>query len=487
MQQLKPSFNLSPQETCIKNNTDKKIIKLFLIKFLWNNQKECDIIISANKNLETFSVGRDACIPPLISNDFAAACGQAALHYDEYRVKTNYISQEDFMVFLLIVIYIAFIGLGVPDSLIGSAWPAIHSQMNIPVEAVSILTFIISGCTVLSSMFSAGILNKIGTAKVTAFSTAMTAAALLGFSFAPSFWFMIPLSVILGLGAGAIDSGLNNYVALHFKASHMNFLHCFYGVGVSLSPYLMSIALSNAGWRGGYRYAFYVQAAITILLAVSVPFWKKTLPTDEAEEKGVNLTLFQMAKMPEVRQVWVIMLATNAIEYACGVWGSTYLVEQKGFTSELGALALTVYYVGMSIGRFASGLISNKISTWKRIGIGTVILAPAVTLMLLPLNGTLTVIGLFLVGLGNGSIYPNMIHLTPHNFGKEASQSVMGSQIAFAYIGVMLAPPVVSLISGLFGIKVYPLLLAVLYVIMIIAIRCFVNQLKKKNRYDGNV
>ena len=392
------------------------------------------------------------------------------------------------MVFLLVVIYIAFIGLGVPDSLIGSAWPAIHSEMNIPVEAVSILTFIISGCTVLSSMFSAGILNKLGTAKVTAFSTAMTALALLGFSFAPSFWFMIPLAVILGLGAGAIDSGLNNYVALHFKASHMNFLHCFYGVGVSLSPYLMSQALSDTGWRGGYRYAFYIQAAITLLLIISIPMWKKSSSADESEnESSANLTFFQMAKMPEVRQVWVIMLATNAIEYACGVWGSTYLVSEKGFEAKHGALALTVYYVGMSIGRFVSGLLSDKISTWKRIGIGTIILAPAIAIMLLPLHGAVTVVGLFLVGLGNGSIYPNMIHLTPHNFGKDVSQSIMGSQIAFAYIGVMLAPPAVSLISGLFGIKIYPVLLAVLYVIMVIALRCFVNRLKKQNKYNTNV
>ena len=392
------------------------------------------------------------------------------------------------MTFLLVVIYIAFIGLGVPDSLIGSAWPAIHSEMNIPVEAVSILTFIISGCTVLSSMFSAGILNKLGTARVTAFSTAMTAAALLGFSFAPSFWFMIPLAVILGLGAGAIDSGLNNYVALHFKASHMNYLHCFYGVGVSLSPYLMSQALSNAGWRGGYRYAFYVQAAITLLLIISIPMWKKSSSADESEDKNsANLTLFKMAKMPEVRQVWIIMLATNAIEYACGVWGSTYLVSEKGFDAKHGALALTVYYVGMSLGRFVSGLLSHKISTWKRIGIGTIILAPAIAIMLFPLHGAVTVVGLFLVGLGNGSIYPNMIHLTPHNFGKEVSQAIMGSQIAFAYIGVMLAPPAVSLISGLFGIKIYPVLLAVLYVIMVIALRCFVSRLKKQNKYNANV
>ena len=392
------------------------------------------------------------------------------------------------MAFLLVVIYVAFIGLGVPDSLIGSAWPAIHTQLDIPVEAVSLITFIISGCTVLSSMFSAGILNKLGTAKVTAFSTAMTAAALLGFSFAGSFWVMIPLAVVLGLGAGAIDSGLNNYVALHFKASHMNFLHCFYGVGVSLSPYLMSMALSNAGWRGGYRYAFYVQAAITILLIVSIPLWKKSTSDEVAEgENSTNLSILQMAKMPEIRQVWVIMLATNAIEYACGVWGSTYLVEQKGFLPEHGAIALTIYYVGMSIGRFVSGLLSEKISTWKRIGIGCAILAPAIAVMLLPLHGAVTVVGLFLVGLGNGSIYPNMIHLTPHNFGKDVSQSVMGSQIAFAYIGVMLAPPAVSLISNLCGIKIYPVLLAVLYVIMIVAIGCFVKRLKKQNRYDRNV
>ena len=392
------------------------------------------------------------------------------------------------MAFLLVVIYIAFVGLGVPDSLIGSAWPAIHSEINMPVEAVSILTFIISGCTVLSSMFSAGILNKLGTAKVTAFSTAMTAAALLGFSFAPSFWIMIPLAAILGLGAGAIDSGLNNYVALHFKASHMNFLHCFYGVGVSLSPYLMSQALSNIGWRGGYRYAFYVQIAITILLIASIPLWKKSSLAEESEEeKGVRFTLLQMAKKTEVRLVWVIMLATNAIEYACGVWGSTYLVNEKEFEAKNGALALTIYYVGMSVGRFVSGLLSDKINTWKRIRIGSAILAPAILIMLLPLQGAFSVIGLFLIGLGNGSIYPNMIHLTPYNFGKEVSQSIMGSQIAFAYIGVMLAPPAVSLVSGLFGIKIYPVLLAVLYLTMVIALKCFIKRLKNQDKYNENV
>lgn len=392
------------------------------------------------------------------------------------------------MFVLLIVIYIAFIGLGVPDSLIGSAWPAIHTELNIPVEAVSVLTLLISGCTVLSSMFSAGILNKIGTAKVTAFSTALTAAALFGFSVAPSFWVMIPLAVILGLGAGAIDSGLNNYVALHCKASHMNFLHCFYGVGVSLSPYLMSQALSNVGWRGGYRYAFYVQLIISLLLILSLPLWKKSSSAEqEEEEKNVSLSLLQMAKMKSIRLVWIIMLVTNAIEYACGVWGSTYLVTEKGFQVAHGALALTVYYAGMSIGRFVSGLLSEKVSTWRRIGIGCAVLAPAIVLMLLPLPGYVAVIGLFLIGLGNGSIYPNMIHLTPHNFGKDVSQSVMGSQIAFAYIGVMLAPPAVSLISRFFGIKIYPILLALLYIIMVLSLKLFTNYLKKQGKYNPTV
>ena len=392
------------------------------------------------------------------------------------------------MVFLLIVIYIAFIGLGVPDSLIGSAWPAVHTDLNIPMEAVSILTLLISGCTVLSSIFSARILNKFGTAKVTAFSTAMTAAALFGFSAAPSFGVMIPLAVLLGLGAGAIDSGLNNYVALHFKASHMNFLHCFYGVGVTLSPYLMAMALGSVGWRSGYRYAFYVQSVIALLLIVSVPLWKKNGSDEHAEgENSVNLTVLQMAKKAEVRMVWVIMLATNAIEYACGVWGSTYLVKVKGFGTKQGAIALTVYYAGMSVGRFASGLLAEKISTWKRIGIGAAIIAPAAAVMLLPLPGAAAVAGLFFIGLGNGSIYPNMIHLTPHNFGKDVSQSVMGSQIAFAYIGVMLAPPTVSIISKVFGMKMYPVLIAVLYVIMVIALKCFVNRLKKQGRYDINI
>ena len=387
-------------------------------------------------------------------------------------------------ILLLIVIYIAFIGLGVPDSLIGSAWPAIYPEFGIPVDSVSCVTLLISGCTVLSSMFSDRLLNRFGTAKVTVFSTAMTALALLGFSVSNRFVFLCLLAIPLGLGAGAIDSGLNNYIALHYSASHMNFLHCFYGVGVSASPYLMSLALAENTWREGYRSAFLVQISITAILLFSLPLWKKTsAKTQETQEEVIpqTLSLKQMWQMPEVRTVWVIMLATNAIEYACGTWGSTWLVESRGFTPEDAAFMITLYYAGMALGRFLSGVLANRIATWKRIGIG--IVGVLIAVAVLPFSA----IGLFLVGLGNGSIYPNLIHLTPVNFGESVSQSIMGSQIATAYLGVMLAPPLFGLVSNLLGIQVFPWFLIVLFVIMTVFLFIFTQQMKKNGRFITTV
>lgn len=387
-------------------------------------------------------------------------------------------------ILLLIVIYIAFIGLGVPDSLIGSAWPAIYPEFGISVDSVSCVTLLISGCTVLSSMFSDRLLNRFGTAKVTVFSTAMTALALLGFSVSNRFVFLCLLAIPLGLGAGAIDSGLNNYIALHYSASHMNFLHCFYGIGVSASPYLMSLALAENTWREGYRSAFLVQISITAILLFSLPLWKKTsAKTQETQEEVIpqTLSLKQMWQMPEVRTVWVIMLATNAIEYACGTWGSTWLVESRGFTPEDAAFMITLYYAGMALGRFLSGVLANRIATWKRIGIG--IVGVLIAVAVLPFSA----IGLFLVGLGNGSIYPNLIHLTPVNFGESVSQSIMGSQIATAYLGVMLAPPLFGLVSNLLGIQVFPWFLIVLFVIMTVFLFIFTQQMKKNGRFITTV
>ena len=387
--------------------------------------------------------------------------------------------------FLLVIIYVAFIGLGVPDSLIGSAWPAIYRDWCLPEYAVSLITFTISGCTVLSSIFSTGIINRFGTHKVSAFSTAMTALALLGFSFAPNFVIMWLCAIPLGVGAGAIDAGLNNFIALHYGANHMNYLHCFYGIGVSCSPYLMSLALSDTGWRGGYFYAFIVQGIIAAIVIFSFPLWKKKASVEaEEEETSKTLSLKQLISIPKLRWAWAIMLATNAIEYVCGVWGSYYLVETKGLSPANGALALTLYYAGMALGRFVSGLIANKISTWKRIYVGCGLLLAAIFMLLIPGLAALSIAGLFMVGFGNGSIYPNFIHLTPHNFGKDVSQAVMGSLIAMAYVGVMLAPPLFGLVNSFFKASSFPIFTSVLYVIMIVSILAFVRCVRREGKYD---
>ena len=396
------------------------------------------------------------------------------------------------MAFLLLaVIYIAFIGLGVPDSLIGTAWPAVYREFMVSPSLVSCITLLISGCTVLSSMFSSGLLNRFGTAKVTAVSTAMTALSLLGFSFAGNIWIMCLWAIPLGLGAGAIDAGLNNYIALHYKASHMNFLHCFYGIGVSCSPYLMSLALSGSSWRSGYRYAFILQLSITLILILSLPLWKKqsavSAEGEAEEESGRVLPFREMRAIPEVRVTWALLLATNAIEYVCGVWGSTYLVNAKGFPADSAAKLLTLYYAGMALGRFSSGVLSAKCSTWKRIWIGAVGVCAAVALLVLPLPALFTAVGFFLVGFGNGPIYPNLIYLTPYHFGRDVSQSMMGSQIAAAYIGVMMTPPIFGLVQNLFGMESFPIFLLVLLVSMVWCLLLLAKKLKKNGYYRNDV
>jgi len=235
-----------------------------------------------------------------------------------------------------------------------------------------------------------------------------------------------------------------------------------------------------------HKFVKTAMTAITLLLLCSLPLWKKDAAEEDAPKQH-SLSLLQMVRRPAIRTVWVVMLATNAIEYVCGTWGSTYLVHVHGFSAEKGALALTLYYAGLALGRLLSGLLSSKIRTWKRIGIGCCIVCAAMILLLLPLKGSASVIALCLIGLGNGSVYPNLIHLTPHNFGREVSQAVMGSQIAFAYTGVMLAPPLTGAVTRLFGFRSYPLLLAVLFVIMLASLAVFIRHLKRSKRYNPNI
>lgn len=371
---------------------------------------------------------------------------------------------------LLIIIYIAFIGLGIPDSLFGTAWPAIYSEFELPISFGSFVTIIISCGTVLSSVISSKIISRLGTNKVSAYSTLLTALALLGFSFAPNLWVMCFWAIILGIGAGAIDVALNNYVAIHYSATHMSFLHCFYGVGVSVSPYILSLVIAgNFGWRGGYRIAFAIQLIITLLLFLSLPLWRKAHGGENESEENTHkdLSFGSVLKIPGVKMMCSLFIASCAIECTCGGWGSTFLVEYKHLPAEKAAQIIMIYYIGMTLGRFLSGVLAAKLHSWKIIKLGQIVLGLALLLLILPGGVYMCALGMFLIGLGNGPLFPNFNYLTPENFGSDISQSVIGIQMASAYIGIMVAPTVCGLLGQVFGMVIFPFYLIVFYAIMI--------------------
>ena len=371
---------------------------------------------------------------------------------------------------LLIIIYIAFIGLGIPDSLFGTAWPAIYSEFELPISFGSFVTIIISCGTVLSSVISSKIISRLGTNKVSAYSTLLTALALLGFSFASNLWVMCFWAIILGIGAGAIDVALNNYVAIHYSATHMSFLHCFYGVGVSVSPYILSLVIAgNFGWRGGYRIAFAIQLIITLLLFLSLPLWRKAHGGENESEENTHkdLSFGSVLKIPGVKMMCSLFIASCAIECTCGGWGSTFLVEYKHLPAEKAAQIIMIYYIGMTLGRFLSGVLAAKLHSWKIIKLGQIVLGLALLLLILPGGVYLCALGMFLIGLGNGPLFPNFNYLTPENFGSDISQSVIGIQMASAYIGIMVAPAVCGLLGQVFGMVIFPFYLILFYAIMI--------------------
>lgn len=371
---------------------------------------------------------------------------------------------------LLFIIYIAFIGLGIPDSLFGTAWPAISDEFSLPVSWANFVTIIISGGTIISSLLSARIINRFGTAAVTAVSTIMTAFALLGFSVSQNMLYLCLCAIPLGLGAGAIDTALNNYVALHYKASHMNFLHCFYGIGVSLSPFIMSFALSKSSWQNGYFNVSLVQFGIALLTIISLPIWKKVRHsvTNSQSSPTRTLPLKTMLRNPKVMTACMVFLGSCGVEYTCGIWGSTYLVRGKGAAVDTAALMITFYYVGIAFGRFLSGILARKLTSNQLIRAGQITVLAALVLLILPLPYQVSAFSLFLIGMGNGTIYPNMLHLTPANFGEDVSQSVIGVQMAFSYVGILLAPAIFGLMAQYITISLFPYFILLCYVIMIV-------------------
>ncbi len=372
---------------------------------------------------------------------------------------------------LLIVIYTAFVGLGIPDSLFGAAWPAIYPELELPVSFANVVTVLIFAFTMAASLMSARIINKFGTPKTVFASTAFTAVGLLGFALSGNFLFMCVCTLPLGFGAGAIDAALNNYVALYYTASHMNFLHCAYGVGVSVSPYLMSLALSGGSWRAGYRTAFYLQLVITIVTFVTLPVWKKVNNIEHSVESGIGsrtLTIWEMLKMPKVRMACFVFFASCGLEYTCGYWGSTYLVLSKGMSEEMGAAIITFYYLGITAGRFLSGVLAAKLSSRKIILLGQGAVFVAIVLMFLPLPVYFSAFALFLIGLGNGPLYPNLVHLTPYNFSRDVTHSVMGFQMASASVGIMVVPTIFGFAAQVFGTWLFAPFLALVFVPMVV-------------------
>lgn len=366
---------------------------------------------------------------------------------------------------LLIVIYIGFIGLGIPDSLFGAAWPAIYADFQLPVSYNSFVSLTCSVCTLLSSLVSSRVINRFGTAKVTAVSTAITAAALLLASVSGKFIFLVLLAIPLGFGGGAIDAGLNNYVALHYNAKQMSFLHCFYGVGVSISPYLLSFALKGeGGWRGGYQWVAMLQIAISAIVIFTLPLWKKVAQKPGmAEENPVTLSIPQLLKVKGLKPVWLMFFTSCTVEYLCNAWGATFLVEHKGMLRADAAATVTVYFVGLALGRFFSGLLSGRLTPKKLVILGETVLGTAVLLLFLPVPSWLC---LLLIGLGVGPIYPNLMHLTPGFFGREVSQSVMGSQMAAASLAFVLTPLIFAPLAEMVGLWLFPVYLACVAVLL---------------------
>ena len=382
--------------------------------------------------------------------------------------------------FLLALIYIAFISLGLPDSLLGSGWPVMHLELGVPISYMGIVSMVISGGTIVSSLMSDRFNRKLGTRIVTVMSVFLTVIALFGFSFSSRLWMLIVFAVPYGLGAGAIDAALNNYVALHYKAKHMSWLHSFWGVGTIVSPFIMGYALTNRTWNSGYRIVGAIQLAIAILLLVTLPVWKVNKAADETEKKSVGLV--SALKIKGVPFLLIGFFAYCAAEATAMQWASTYFVEVKGISAERAATFASLFYIGITVGRFISGFITDKLGDRRMIIIGTSILICGVCCLFVPVSSYILAAAAFIIiGLGCAPIYPSVIHATPANFGAENSQAIIGIQMASAYAGSTFVPPLFGLIARHISLGLYPLFLAVFAAVMLVMSELLFKTVGKKH------
>lgn len=372
---------------------------------------------------------------------------------------------------LLIIIYIAFISLGLPDAILGSAWPLMHTDLNVPISYAGIATMIVSGGTIISSFFSEKMIRKFGTGKVTTISVLLTATGLLGIYFAPSFIWICLLGIPLGIGAGAVDAALNNFVALHYEAKHMNWLHCFWGIGATSGPFIMSLFLLNQnGWRIGYATIGIIQAILVICLFISLPLWRQFETTQKVEEEDDNdIKIKSLLKIPGAKPTLIAFFCYCAVELTTGLWASSYLVVNDGLAVELAAKWASFYYLGITVGRFIAGFLTMKLTNTQMIRIGQTICIIGAILLVLPITSVFKLIGLIFIGLGCAPIYPAMLHETPNRFGKELSQRLMGIQMATAYVGSTLIPPLFGALSKVLGLQMLPYFLLIFLIIMLVS------------------
>lgn len=376
---------------------------------------------------------------------------------------------------LLAIIYLAFISLGLPDALLGSAWPTMYSEFDVPVSYAGIISMIIALGTIISSLQSDRLTRKLGTGKVTAISVAMTAIALLGFSSSHAFWMLCVWAVPYGLGAGSVDAALNNYVALHYESHHMSWLHCMWGVGAAVGPYIMGFALSGGKtWNTGYLYIGVLQIVLTAILVFSLPLWKERktseLPGNTNENTTLEkpLTLPQIIKIPGAKEVMLCFFCYCAIEQTAGLWASSYLTLFKGVSAETAARFAGMFFIGITVGRAINGFIAMKLQDSQMIRLGQSIIAIGVIVMLLPGPHIISLAGLILIGLGCAPVYPCIIHSTPAHFGAGRSQALIGVQMASAYVGTCLMPPIFGLIANHISIALFPVYIMALLILMVI-------------------
>lgn len=370
---------------------------------------------------------------------------------------------------LLSVIYLAFIGLGLPDSLLGSAWPTIRVEFEVPLSYMGMVSMVISGGTIFSGLMSERITKKFGTRAVTTVSTLLTAVALFGFSTTTDFYQMCLWAIPYGLGAGAIDAALNNYVALYYNSRHMSWLHCFWGVGTIISPYIMSYALTHTVWANGYRMVSYLQFSIVTVLLLTIPLWKINKGNTQIEENSKVLGLRGALKIKGVPYLLTGFFAYCAAEATTMLWASSYLEGTRGVSKDKAAALGALFFIGITVGRFLAGFITDKLGDNRSIRMGTIIAFFGVICTAIPVE-IVTMMGFIIIGFGCAPVYPCIIHSTPTNFGAENSQGIIGIQMASAYVGSTFMPPFFGLIANYVDLKLMPLYLAFFLILLFIMI-----------------